>query len=382
MMKTRRAHALAAAWLFAACTLGPSTGAQAQDAMQAAIVIGQSAPLSGPAAQLGVDFNYGANLHFYEVNRQGGVHRRRIELRVLDDRYEPQRTVENTRRLIEEDKVFALMGYVGSTTSQAVLPLVTDSGIPFLAPFSGSEALRSPFNPYVFNVRAGYADEAEAIVQHLLTTGLQRIAVFHENDANGLVALEVVKRTAQSRGLSLVATGSVERNGIDVAKAVQDISAARPQAVVMMAAYSGSVAFIREMQALGSAPRLWNTSFAGGQMLARELEDRARGTHISQVVPFPWNANNGLVRSYHKVLAEVRGEPGFGSLEGYIAAKVVVEALRRAGRDPSRAAFLKALESLQPYDLGGYAVHFSPTNHNGSRFVDLTMISTGQKFVR
>src|SRR5690606_16311225 len=111
MMKTRRAHALAAAWLFAACTLGPSTGAQAQDAMQAAIVIGQSAPLSGPAAQLGVDFNYGANLHFYEVNRQGGVHGRRIELRVLDDRYEPQRTVENTRRLIEEDKVFALMGY-------------------------------------------------------------------------------------------------------------------------------------------------------------------------------------------------------------------------------------------------------------------------------
>lgn len=359
-----------------------SVGIHAENAMDGPIVLGQSAPLSGPAAQLGVDFNFGANLHFYEVNKEGGVHGRKIELRILDDKYEPERTIENTRRLIQEDQVFALMGYVGSATSQAVLPLVNESGVPFLAAFTGSEALRAPFNPYIFNMRAGYSDETEAIVRHLSTLGMQRIAVFHENDANGRAALDGVERAVKSRGLSLVASGSVERNGIDVAKAVRDISVAQPQAVVMMAAYSGSVAFIREMQELDSPPWLWNTSFVGSQVLARELEDRGRGIQISQVVPFPWKANNLLVQAYHKVLADVKGEPGFGSLEGYIAAKVVVEALRKAGGNPTRASFVKAMESLQPYDLGGYTVRFSPANHNGSTYVDLTMITNGQKFVR
>jgi branched-chain amino acid transport system substrate-binding protein len=354
----------------------------AQNATDGNIVFGQSAPLSGPAAQLGVDFNFGANLYFYEVNREGGVLGRKIELRILDDKYEPERTLENTRRLIQQDKVFGLMGYVGSSTSQAVLPLVTESGVPFLAAFTGSEALRTPFNPNVFNLRAGYVDETKAIVRHLSTLGIKRVAVFHEDDANGKTALDGVAQAVKSEGLTLVASGSVERNGIDVAKAVRDIAAAQPQAVVMMAAYSGSVAFIREMQKLESPPRFWNISFVGSQVLARELEELGRGVQISQVVPFPWNANNALVRNYQKVLAEVQGEPNFGSLEGYIAAKVVVEALRRSGSNVSRASFIKALESMQPYDMGGYSVRFSPRNHNGSHYVDLTMLSVGQKFIR
>lgn len=359
-----------------------SAWAYAQTTVDAPIVLGQSAPLSGPAAQLGVDFNFGANLHFYEVNRGGGIFGRKVELRILDDRYEPERTAENTRRLIKDDKVFALFGYVGSSTSQVALPLATESGVPFLAAFTGSESLRTPFNPYVFNIRAGYFDETEAIVRHLSTLGMKRIAVFHEDDANGRAALLGVERALKSRGLSLVASGSVERNGIDVAKAVREIAATKPQAVVMMSAYGGSVAFIREMQKMESPPWLWNVSFVGSQVLARELEQRGRGVQISQVVPFPWNANNPLVRSYQKVLAEVKGEPGFGSLEGYIAAKVAVEGLRRAGRNPTREGFVKALESLQPYDMGGYTVRFSPESHNGSTYVDLTMITLDQRFLR
>lgn len=364
-----------------ALTLAIPFAVHAANAVDGPIVFGQSAPLSGPAAQLGVDFNYGANLHFYEVNREGGVNGRKIELRVLDDRYEPERTIENTRRLIQDDRVFALMGYVGSAASQAVLPQISESGIPFLAAFTGSEALRAPFNPNIFNIRAGYFDETEAIVRHLSTLGMKRIAVFHENDANGRAALDGVERAVKSVGLSLVASGSVERNGIDVAQAVRDITAAKPQAVVMMAAYSGSVAFVREMQKLDSPPWLWNVSFVGSQVLARELEEHGRGVQISQVVPFPWTANSAVLRGYHKVLADVKGEPGFGSLEGYIAAKVAVEALRRAGTKLSRASFVKAMESLQPYDMGGYTVRFSPSNHNGSTYVDLTMISLSQKFV-
>ena len=369
-------------WVLLGGILAFPLGIHAENAVGGPIVFGQSAPLSGPAAQLGVDFNFGANLHFYEVNRDGGVYGRKIQLRILDDKYEPERTIENTRRLIQEDKVFALMGYVGSAASQAVLPLVNESGIPFLAAFTGAEVLRVPFNPHVFNMRAGYFDETRAIVRHLSTVGMKRIAVFHEDDANGKAALEGVEQAVKLMGLSLVASGSVERNGIDVGKAVRDISAAQPQAVVMMAAYSGSVAFIREMQKLDPPPLLWNTSFVGSQVLARELEERGRGVQISQVVPFPWNGNNALVRNYQKVLAEVKGEPGFGSLEGYIAAKVVVEALRKAGSNPTRTSFIKAMESLQPYDLGGYTVHFSPSNHNGSTYVDLTMITSDQKFVR
>jgi branched-chain amino acid transport system substrate-binding protein len=358
------------------------TWAQAQISPDNSIVFGQSAPLSGAAAQLGVDFNFGANLHFYEVNRNGGIFGRKIELRVLDDRYEPERTVENTRRLIKDNKVFALFGFVGSSASQAVLPIVAENGVPFIGAFTGSESLRTPFNPYVFNIRAGYFDETEAIVRHLSTLGLQRIAVFHEDDPNGRAALLGVERALKSRGLTLVASGSVERNGINVAKAVQTIAASKSQAVVMMSAYGGSVSFIREMQKMESPPWLWNVSFVGSQVLARELEQRGQGVQISQVVPFPWNANNLLVSSYQKVLAEVKGEPGFGSLEGYIAAKVAVEGLRRAGRNPTRDTFIKALETMQPYDMGGYIVRFSPQNHNGSTFVDLTMITSNQRFLR
>jgi branched-chain amino acid transport system substrate-binding protein len=366
------------AWL----AIASITWAQAQTSTGNPIVFGQSAPLSGAAAQLGVDFNFGANLHFYEVNRSGGILGRKIELRILDDRYEPERTIENTRRLIKDDKVFALFGFVGSSTSQAALPMATENGVPFIGAFTGSESLRAPFNPYVFNIRAGYFDETEAIVRHLSTLGLQRIAVFHEDDPNGQAALLGVERALKSRGLTLVASGSVERNGIDVAKAVRTISTSKPQAVVMMSAYGGSVSFIREMQKMDSPPWLWNVSFVGSQVLVRELEQRGQGVQISQVVPFPWNTNNPLVRSYQKVLAEVKGAPGFGSLEGYIAAKVAAEGLRRAGRNPTREGFIKALETMQPYDMGGYTVRFSPQNHNGSTYVDLTMITENQRFLR
>lgn len=354
----------------------------AQAASDSSLVLGQSAPLSGSASQLGVDVNFGANVYLYQVNRHGGVNGRKVELRVLDDRNDPQRAADNTRRFINDDKVIALLGYVGAPTSEAALPLVSQARVPFIGAFSGAEFLRKPFNPYVFNVRASYFDEAQAIVRHLLTVGLARIAVFYEDDSNGQAGLVGVERALSARGLTLVARGSVERNGIDVARAVQDISKANPQAVVMIGAYGGSVAFIREMQKLPLPPTLWNVSFVGSQVLARELDEKGRGVQISQVVPFPWNANIALVREYQAAMADVKGELGFGSLEGYIAAKVAVEGLRRAGRNPTRESFVKSLESLRSFDAGGFTLRFDSDNHNGSTFVDLTMLSREQRFVR
>ncbi|WP_341677135.1 ABC transporter substrate-binding protein [Niveibacterium sp. SC-1] len=367
--------------LLASLALALTSAVHAQGVSDNSIVIGQSAPLSGPAAQLGVDINFGANLYFYEVNRRGGVNGRKIRLRVLDDGYEPQRTVANTKRLIEEDKVFALFGYIGAPTSEAALPIATSAGVPFLSPFSGAESLRN-YNRVLFNTRASYYDETEAIVRHLTTLGLTRIAAFYENDESGQGGLAGVERALKQRKLELVARGTVERNGIDVAQAVREITAAKPQAVVMMAAYTGSVAFIREMQKQDVAPSLWNVSFVGSQVLARELDESGRGVQVSQVVPFPWDTNLAVVRDYQKVLTEVKGAPGFGSLEGYIAARALVEGLRRAGPQPTRESFIKALETLRNYDMGGYSVSFGPNEHNGSRFVDLTMITREQRFLR
>lgn len=356
--------------------------AQAQPAGAPSIVFGQSAPLSGPAGQLGVEMNFGANVYFHEVNRKGGIHGRRLELKVLDDRNEPKRTVDNTKRLITEDRVFALLGYVGAATTQAAVPTLNQHGIPLVGVFSGADSFRAPNNPNIFNVRAGYLEESQAIVRHLLTVGLTRIAVFYENDANGQSGLLGVEGALKERGLRSVATGFVEPNGIDVAQAVKQIVPAEPQAVVMISAYGGSVSFIREIQKLAKPPSLWNVSFVGSQVLSRELDERGRGIQISQVVPFPWNANVPVVREYQQAMSQVNGELSFGSLEGYITAKIAVEGLRRAGKAPTRASYVAGLESMSNFDVGGYPIRFQPGNHNGSSFVDLTMMTSNQRFVR
>jgi branched-chain amino acid transport system substrate-binding protein len=347
------------------------------------IVLGQSVALTGPAAQLGLDMQLGASLYFNKVNAQGGVHGRKIVLKTLDDGYEPPRAVANTRKLIEEDRVFALFGYVGTPTSQAVLPIFTEARVPYVGAFTGAELLRQPFNRYIFNVRASYFDETEAIVQHLTAMSIDKIAVFYQNDAYGQAGLTGVERALKKRNLDVVAKATVERNTVEVAKAVETMKKAQPQAIVMIGAYTGCAAFIRDMKKAGATPTFWNVSFVGSKALAQALGNDGRGVQISQVVPFPWDSSVAVVREYRTLLAESgKGEPGFGTLEGFIAAKVMVEGLKRAGKGLSRETFIKAMESMGELDVGGFKVTYTPDNHNGSKFVDLTIISRDQKFVR
>jgi branched-chain amino acid transport system substrate-binding protein len=347
------------------------------------IVLGQSVALTGPAAQLGLDMQLGASLYFNKVNAQGGVHGRKIMLKTLDDGYEPPRAVANTKRFIDEDRVFALFGYVGTPTSQAVLPIFTEARVPYVGAFTGAELLRQPFNRYIFNVRASYFDETEAIVQHLTAMSVDKIAVFYQNDAYGQAGLAGVERALKKRNLEVVAKATVERNTVEVAKAVETMRKAKPQAIVMIGAYTGCAAFIRDMKKAGAAPTFWNVSFVGSKALAQALGNDGRGVQISQVVPFPWDSSLPVVKEYRALLAESgKGEPGFGTLEGFIAAKVMVEGLRRAGRNLTRDGFIKAMESMGELDVGGFKVSYSPENHNGSKFVDLTIISKDQKFVR
>jgi ABC-type branched-subunit amino acid transport system substrate-binding protein len=366
---------IAAAALFAGAAF-------AQGVTDSQVVLGQSVALSGPAEQLGKDMQLGASLVFNAVNAAGGVNGRKIVLKTLDDGYEATRAADNTKKLITEDRVFALFGYVGTPTSAASMPIFTEARVPFVGPFTGAELLRNPVNPLIFNVRASYYDETEAIVQHLTAMGINKIAVFYQNDAYGQAGLAGVERALKKRNLDVVSKGTVERNTVAVGKAIEDISKANPQAIVMISAYKSCAAFIRDMKKAGKNPTFWNVSFVGSKALAKELDKEGRGVQISQVVPFPWDSSVPVVKEYQKAMAAANAEPGFGTLEGYIAAKVMVEGLRRAGKRLDRDSFVRAMESIQDYDVGGFKVNYGPGNRSGSKFVDLTIISKDQKFVR
>jgi ABC-type branched-subunit amino acid transport system substrate-binding protein len=349
------------------------------------ILVGQSAAFSGPAQELGIEMRKGVQAYFDAVNRAGGVNGRKLVLKTLDDGYEATRAAANTKKLIAEEGVFALLGYVGTPTSEASKPIFTEAQVPFVGAFTGAELLRQPFNRYIFNVRASYYAETDAIVDLLTRLSINRIAVFYQNDSYGQAGLKGVERAMDKRKMKILATGTVERNTVDVAKAVDAISKSDPQAVVMVSAYKSCAAFIKEMKKAGSHPQFMNVSFVGSRALAAELGATGRGVGISQVVPYPWNVGTPVVRDYQKHLAAASGGEAdytFGSLEGYIAAKVFVEGLRRAGREPTRDSFIAGLETLREHDLGGFTVTYTPSDHNGSRFVDLTVIGRDQKILR
>jgi branched-chain amino acid transport system substrate-binding protein len=347
------------------------------------ILIGQSAALSGPASELGNEMRAGALAYFQMVNAAGGVNGRKIEMRSLDDGYEPDRAAANTKKLIDSG-VFLLFGYVGTPTSNAAKPIFTAAKVPFVGAFTGAESLRNPLNRYIFNIRASYFDETDKIVGQMTGQTLDRIAVFYQNDDYGKAGLAGVERAMQKRNLKIVATGTVERNTTDVTGAVATIGKADPQAVIMISAYKSVAAFIKAMRAAGQNPQFMNVSFVGSKALAHEAGLAGRGVGISQVMPFPWNISNRVVKEYQTQLAASTGkqEYSFTSLEGFIAAKVLVEGLRRAGNDLKRERFITAMEQLRDFDVGGYLVNFSPSDHNGSRFVELTVIGKDESFLR
>jgi ABC-type branched-subunit amino acid transport system substrate-binding protein len=347
------------------------------------VLVGQSAAFSGPAAQLGIQMNAGAKAYFEHVNKQGGVHGRTIELRIRDDKYESNLAADNTRKFIEDDKVFALFGYVGTPTSAAALPIFTEAKVPFVAPFTGAELLRDPFNRQIFHVRASYYDETEKIVEQLVSVGIRKIAVFYQNDAYGKAGLAGVERAMKKRNMAMAATGTVERNTTDVGAAVKTILGAQPDAVVMISAYTSIAEFVRQMKKAGSAAQFHNVSFVGSKALSDALGDEGHGVAISQVVPFPWNTGIPIVKEYQQVLkAAGITDFNFTSLEGFIGAKVFVEGLKRAGRELSRERFIAGLETMNGVDVGGFTVSFSPTSRSGSQFVELTIIGRGGKFLR
>jgi ABC-type branched-subunit amino acid transport system substrate-binding protein len=375
-MINRRQFSIAAA---GAAALGNFQIARAQS--EAPIILGQSAPFSGPAAQLGIQFYQGAKLYLDIYNAQPG--HRDVELRFLDDGYEPERTVVNTKKLIDED-AFALFGYIGTPTSLAALPLAVKDKVPFIAPFTGAMALREPFHKNVFHLRASYNDETALIVKQLTHLGLKKIAVFYQNDAYGKAGLDGVTRALKPLNLAPVATGTVERNTVAVSQAVKDIVAARPDAVVQIGAYKSCAAFIREARKAGYGGTFYNVSFVGTQALADELGKEGRGIMISQVMPFPFSTTTAISREYLDAVAKAGGDASanYSSMEGYLAAKVFSEGLKRAGKNATRDSFITAMESINSTNFGGFNVNFGAKDHVASKFVEISMLTEEGKVRR
>lgn len=386
-MNTMRniATRVASAAAFATLALSLSTlPAHAENGVtDSEITIGQFAAISGAAAQLGLRMQVGMQSYFKAVNAQGGVNGRTIKLVTRDDGYEPEKAAAAVKALINEDKVFALAGSVGTPTGLAALPIITEEKVPLIGMFTGAQSLREPFNRNVFHVRASYFDETERIVQHLSTLGIKKIAVFYQNDAYGKAGLEGVTRALTKRQLKAVAIATVERNSVDVSKSLEEILKAQPEAVVQISAYKSCAAFIKQARAKGFGGQFFNVSFVGSRALADELGEAGRGVVISQVVPFPYAANTPVVRDYQQRMTEAgQKEFDFSSFEGYLSARVLVEGLRRGGRNLTRESLINALETLRDHNFGGFTVNYTPKDHQGSTFTELTIIGRDGKFMR
>ncbi len=350
------------------------------------ITLGMSSPFSGPNGAYGTEMREVVERYFDQVNKAGGVNGRKLALVALDDGYETDRTVANTNTLINDKKVFSLLAYYGSSpTTEAMNKVFGPARVPLVGTISGAGTLREPIakNPgsaYMFNIRASYADETEAIVNQLVSLGLKNIAVFYQNDGFGKSGLEGVTAALKKHNLAPIVAATVERNSLDVTAAVEAIAKAKPQAVVMVTLYKPTAAFVKAMKKAGQNPMLMTLSPVGTQQLVAELGADARGIGVSQVMPYPWNSVVPIVHEYQKLVGSKAGYSYYG-IEAYVTARTAVDALKKTGRDLTREKYIAALESTNA-DLGGFTVAFSGTSRQGSRFVEMTVIGPGGKVLR
>lgn len=347
------------------------------------IVFGQSAAFEGPAAALGTGMREGILAAFQEANEAGGINGRRLELISYDDGYEPEAAVANTKRLLDVDQVFALIGQVGTPTSEAVQPMATDQMVPFLGPFTGAAFLRQPSLGNVVNVRASYDQETESWIEHLTSDlGFSRIAIFYQDDSFGQAGLNGVRRALEKRGMALVAEGTYQRNTSAVEPAVSTIRQARPEAVVMVGAYEPCAAFIRLAQENEVSAVFVNISFVGSKALSKELGPAGEGVIVTEVMPLPDDTSNALVARYQRALQATKpdAEPGFVSLEGYVAGRLVVEALRQLGEPVTREGMLATIKKVGKFDLDGVTLTYGPEDNQGLDQVFLTVIQADGSF--
>jgi branched-chain amino acid transport system substrate-binding protein len=347
------------------------------------ILFGQAAALDGPSSALGQGMRQGILAAFAEINAKGGVHGRKLDLISRDDGYDPDRSVDQTTRLIEQDKVFALIGAVGTPTTAATVPIAQARNVPFIGPFTGAAFLRAPELHNVVNIRASYGAEAEAWVKHLTEDRhVRSIAIFYQDDAFGRDGLAGVKLALAKRNMELTAEGTFERNTKAVGSAVRTLKRTEPEAVVMVGTYGPCAEFIKLAHKTGFNPIFVNISFVGANALAKELGPEGKGVIVSQVVPFPWDASVKVVADYQAAekALDPALKPEFVSLEGYLAGRLVAAALELAGPDPTRAEMLRLINEVGRFDISGNIMTFGPKARDVPPKVFLTVIQPDGSF--
>jgi ABC-type branched-subunit amino acid transport system substrate-binding protein len=320
---------------------------------------------------------------FNEVNSNGGINGRKIELKAYDDGYEPEKSIENTKKLIEQDNVFALIGEVGTPTSNAAQPIAKAASVPFIGPFTGAGFLRNPDNAHVINFRGSYDQETEAWIKHLTDDlGVKKVAILYQDDSFGRAGLSGVKKALEKRGMDLVAEGTYPRNTTAVKSALLSIRKGEPEAVVMVGAYKPIAEFVKLARKLKVGSTYVTISFVGSNALAKELGNQGAGVVITQTVPFPQDTSVGLVADYHKALKAVDpgAEPGFVSLEGYAVGRMMAMALSKVDGEPTRQKLLDAFYNTGTFDLGGVTLTFGNGDNQGMDKIYLTVIQADGSF--
>ena len=365
--------------LVALAMIVAATGALAQQGVTPGeVAFAQVAAMEGPAAALGTGMNLGIRAAFEEANRAGGVHGRKLRLDAFDDGYEPEISAEKTRSVIAGNAHIALIGPVGTPTTQATQPLATEAGLPVIGPFTGAAFLRDPKLRNVFNLRSSYDAETEMWMRHLVDEkGLTKIGILYQDDSFGRAGLAGVEAALKRRNMTLAARGAYVRNTLAVKTALLDIRRAGAEAVVMVGAYKPMAEFIRVAHKIDYRPELVNISFVGTDALVGELGAEGAGTIISQVVPYPQDDSIPVVARYTEALAAVAPEarPGFVSLEGYLVGRLAIAGLQAAGPALTRPAYLAALQGLQAVDIDGLKLTYGPADNQGLDDVFLTVIS-------
>ncbi|MBU4220514.1 MAG: ABC transporter substrate-binding protein [Euryarchaeota archaeon] len=352
------------------------------------IIIGSSSALTGHTGFLGTQYIRGSLAYINEINANGGVHGRKIKLISYDDQYDPVKTVSNTQKLIFEDKVFILFDYVGTPTSIRIINIVQEAKIPVLGLFTGAEELRTPFRPYIFNVRASYYQETDAAVDYFVEKlDFKKIAVFYQDDAFGMSGLKGVEIALNKYGMMPIATGTYVRGSEDVENALVTIRNANPEAIVMIGTYTPLAKFVKLYKEQGYNPYFHSVSFVGADAFALELSSKGIRTHdkiiVTQVVPDPYETSATYlqtVKDYREHTAKYFPEdmPNYVGLEGYVNAKVLVRALNEAGRDLNRDKFIEAIESMNNYSIGiGIPVKYGHDDHQAFDRVYFSRLDNG-----
>jgi len=345
------------------------------------IVLGHSGDLSGTSAALTRDYLRGMNAYFDELNRKGGIRGEKIRLVSLDDGFNPEKTAENTRALIEQDAL-ALVGYRGTANVQKIVPILQAAGIAEIGNTSGAKSLRDPYVEGLFHLRASTTDEIEAAINHAWTTGITRIAAAYQDDAFGKEGLEALHAALKKRGAEPVALAPVPRGTVDVAKAVEAVAAVAPQAVLYIGQSKPAAALVKGLFAKDLHPQVFVLSVASG--LHADLGADASGVVVSQVVPYPFTElGNPIVREYQKTVGALPdGRFSYNSMEGFLNAKLVATALQKTAPPLTRARLIATLKGFANEDLGGFAVSYGRQSNLGSRYVALTMIRKDGTFAR